>query len=64
MGREPVDWKAMNILDYPEKIKNPMDLGTVMKKLDNSEYSTVEDGALGMVVDSMSHPLVCSTLPV
>ncbi len=49
MAREPVDWKALNILDYPEKVKNPMDLGTVMKKLDNSEYSSVEEGALGMV---------------
>eukprot|EP01084_Bolivina_argentea_P028290 52599_1 len=43
--REPVDWKALNILDYPEKVKNPMDLGTVMKKLNYSEYNSVEEGA-------------------
>lgn len=25
----PVDWKALNIPDYPTIIKRPMDLGTV-----------------------------------
>ncbi len=59
MGREPVDWKALNILDYPEKVKNPMDLGTVMKKLNYSEYNSVEEGASGMIVYSMSHPHPC-----
>ncbi len=27
--RDPVDWKAWQLLDYPQIIKHPMDLGTV-----------------------------------
>ncbi|GBG24486.1 Histone acetyltransferase HAC5 [Hondaea fermentalgiana] len=38
----PVDWKAMNIPDYPRIIKNPMDLGTIRKRLDTSYYKTLE----------------------
>ena len=30
---EPVDYVALNILDYPKIITNPMDLGTVKKNL-------------------------------
>ena len=26
---EPVDWKELELLDYPDIVKNPMDLGTV-----------------------------------
>ena len=26
---EPVDWEAYGLHDYPEIIKNPMDLGTI-----------------------------------
>ncbi len=54
--REPVDWKDLNILDYPEKVRNPMDLWTVMKKLDNSEYNTVEEGVSGTSVFHMACP--------
>ena len=25
----PVDWKALELPDYPEIVKNPMDLGTI-----------------------------------
>jgi len=35
---EPVDWEALEIPDYPEKIKNPMDLGTIRKKILESRY--------------------------
>ncbi|KAI7820013.1 hypothetical protein BC939DRAFT_458684 [Gamsiella multidivaricata] len=35
---EPVDWVALNIPDYPKVIKNPMDISTVRKKLEEDEY--------------------------
>ena len=34
---EPVDYVALNILDYPKIITQPMDLGTVKKKLDDND---------------------------
>lgn len=40
---KPVDPIALGIPDYPEKIKNPMDLSTIKHKLDIKEYSTPED---------------------
>ena len=42
---EPVDWKALGIPDYPTIIKRPMDLGTVMKRLESNQYSSVLDVA-------------------
>lgn len=39
--REPVDRVA--IPDYYEKIKNPIDIATIIKKLRNSQYETAED---------------------
>jgi hypothetical protein len=39
---EPVDWKALNLPDYPEIIKMPMDLGTIEKKLTKGAYSSPE----------------------
>ena len=38
---EPVDWKGLNLTDYPEIVKNPMDLSTVRKNLPT--FATVED---------------------
>lgn len=35
----PVDWKALELPDYPEIIKKPMDLDSVRKKLSNNIYS-------------------------
>jgi len=35
---EPVDWHLYGLTDYPEIIKNPMDLGTVQAKLDEGRY--------------------------
>jgi len=35
---EPVDWKAQGIPDYPKKIKRPMDLGTIRRKLKDGLY--------------------------
>jgi hypothetical protein len=37
---EPVDPVALRIPDYPLIVKEPMDIGTVRKKLKNREYKT------------------------
>jgi hypothetical protein len=37
--REPVDWKGLELYDYPKVIKKMMDLGTIKKKLDKGKYS-------------------------
>lgn len=34
----PVDWQALNLVDYPVIIKTPMDLGTVRKKVTLGQY--------------------------
>ncbi|MES1921007.1 hypothetical protein MHBO_002612 [Bonamia ostreae] len=34
----PVDWKALNLPDYPQIIKQPMDLGTIEKNLKQNVY--------------------------
>ena len=39
---EPVDAEKFGLLDYHEKITNPMDLGTIRGKLDRSEYATAD----------------------
>ena len=36
---EPVQWKEWGLLDYPKVVKNPMDLGTVKRKLDAGQYT-------------------------
>ena len=41
--KTPVDWKGMNLTDYPAIVKHPMDLGTVEKKLNDNKYRTVEE---------------------
>jgi len=41
----PVDWKALKLPTYPKIVKNPMDLGTVLQKLEASRYAKVEDFA-------------------
>uniref|UniRef100_A0A7S0F5U8 Bromo domain-containing protein n=1 Tax=Craspedostauros australis TaxID=1486917 RepID=A0A7S0F5U8_9STRA len=43
--REPVDWKGLGIMDYPQIIKKPMDLGTVKKRISGRKYNTVFDAA-------------------
>ena len=40
---EPVDYVALNILDYPKIITNPMDLGTVKKNLHSYVYPTFKE---------------------
>lgn len=36
----PVDWRGLNIYDYPKIIKKMMDLGTVKRKLERKQYKT------------------------
>lgn len=42
---KPVDAQLLDLHDYHEVVKNPMDLGTVKAKMDNREYSNAEDFA-------------------
>jgi len=37
---EPVDWESLQLNDYPEIIKKPMDLGTIQKKLESGKYAS------------------------
>ena len=37
-----IDWKYLGLADYPDVVKHPMDLGTVMKKIENEQYSSSE----------------------
>jgi len=39
---EPVDWKGLNLPDYPLIIRNQMDLGTVHKRLEVGKYATAD----------------------
>ena len=43
--REPVDWQALGLFDYPQVIKKPMDLGLVKKKLKENKYKSIHDAA-------------------
>lgn len=35
---EPVDWKGLELFDYPDIVSQPMDLGTVLSKLKKHQY--------------------------
>jgi Bromodomain len=37
--REPVNWKELELYDYPKIIKRMMDLGTIQNKIDNEMYA-------------------------
>ena len=41
--REPVDWKALGLFDYPQIIKKPMDLGEVKANLESGMYKSLEE---------------------
>jgi len=45
---EPVDWKELNIPDYPQIITNPMDLVTIETKLHSNQYANAYDFAKDM----------------
>lgn len=36
---EPVDWRALELWDYPSIVKKMMDLGTIQRKLERGQYS-------------------------
>jgi hypothetical protein len=40
---DPVDWKSLGLRDYPQIIKNPMDLGTMGSKLASNQYTSFAD---------------------
>ena len=41
--RLPVDYVALNILNYPDVVKEPMDLGTIDNKLKQNSYTSISD---------------------
>jgi len=43
--REPVDWRALELWDYPQIITKMMDLGTVKRKLERGQYQTAAECA-------------------
>ena len=43
--REPVDWRGLELFDYPQIITNMMDLGTVKRRLERGNYSTTHQVA-------------------
>ena len=40
---EPVPWKELELLDYPQIVKNPMDLGTVKARLQRGDYENFDE---------------------
>ncbi|KAK8791691.1 hypothetical protein WA588_002001 [Blastocystis sp. NMH] len=45
---EPVPWKEWGLDDYPRIIKQPMDLGTVNRKITTGEYKDIYEFAYDM----------------
>ena len=43
--REPVDWRGLELFDYPKIIKKMMDLGTVKRKMERKQYSNAAECA-------------------
>ena len=39
--KDPVDWQKLQLWNYLEVVTSPMDLGTVLRKLEQREYATV-----------------------
>jgi Bromodomain len=44
--REPVDWRGLELFDYPEVVKRMIDLGTIARKLERNQYATAWECAL------------------
>mmetsp|Transcript_36515 Transcript_36515/g.88502 ORF Transcript_36515/g.88502 Transcript_36515/m.88502 type:complete len:257 (+) Transcript_36515:149-919(+) len=43
--REPVDWRGLELYDYPKVIKKMMDLGTIKRRLERNQYDTAHQVA-------------------
>mmetsp|Transcript_132889 Transcript_132889/g.384223 ORF Transcript_132889/g.384223 Transcript_132889/m.384223 type:complete len:249 (-) Transcript_132889:63-809(-) len=43
--REPVDWRSLELWDYPKIITKMMDLGTIKRRLERGQYSTAHQVA-------------------
>ena len=41
--KTPVPWEKIGLLDYPNIVKNPMDLSTIGKRLEHLEYANLEE---------------------
>jgi hypothetical protein len=37
---EPVDWRGLELWDYPSVVKRLMDLGTIRRKLERGQYES------------------------
>jgi Bromodomain len=47
--REPVNWKELELFDYPKIVKHPMDLGTIQNHIDrNDKYTYAAEIAYDM----------------
>jgi len=42
---QPVDWKGLNLPDYPQIIKDPMDLGTIENNINRGVYKNAHEYA-------------------
>lgn len=40
---EPVNWEALGLFNYPQIIKKPMDLQTILQKIHSSQYEYLEE---------------------
>jgi hypothetical protein len=49
---EPVDWKGLGLKDYPQIIKNPMDLGTMTSKLNSYTSQAEFDADFRLIVSN------------
>ena len=59
---QPVDVKALNLHDYHEVIKKPMDLSTVQANIDRDLYKNKEDFANDIRLIFENCATVCSNI--
>ncbi|RKP14468.1 hypothetical protein BJ684DRAFT_19130 [Piptocephalis cylindrospora] len=50
--RLPVDWQGMGLTDYPDKVKEPMDLSTIQSHIDQNFYQKVGESKVKEIVGS------------
>ena len=43
--RDPVDWEALGLFDYPQVIKKPMDLSLVKRRVNEGKYESIHEAA-------------------